>query len=160
MRRTGLSKAGVALAALLCGGLLAYAFAAEAQTVRIVSQRAKGDLPSLDDGAGLPNLIDWNGRPAKLGFEYHSWRVLGADLWTWGGEYRLLTPHDATLKLSEGGDIQKVAKNYHIPFPDETPFEYRFPLGWFVFGPVLVLAALAAGGAMLRAVPRAARGRT
>ena len=74
-------------------------------------------------------------RPSKLGYRFSFFNILGLDVITYGGSYcvyddtgrfRLLNRIEAAAMMSPGA----------LPGP---PFEYRYPMGWIVFGVVLGL---------------------
>jgi hypothetical protein len=85
-------------------------------------------------------------RTIRVGFKYGYWGVFWLDLWTHGGTYCVyegkrfspLQPHEAARLL--GKDESELGK----------PFLYCVPLGWLIFGPLIVVgilgAALSRGG--------------
>jgi hypothetical protein len=77
---------------------------------------------------------------AKVGYKYGYWGVFWLDLWTHSGtycvyegnRYNALTPAEAARLLGKSeSDLS-------------TPFLYKVPLGWMIFGPLLLFGILAA----------------
>jgi hypothetical protein len=76
----------------------------------------------------------------RVGFKYGYWGVFWLDLWTHGGTYCVyegkqfspIAPHEAARLL--GKSESELGK----------PFLYRVPLGWLIFGPLIVLGIVVA----------------
>jgi hypothetical protein len=83
---------------------------------------------------------------SQVGYKYGYWGVFWLDLWTHGGTYCVydgdryspIQPAEAARLLGKREDELS------------TPFLYRVPLGWLIFGPLLVIwivgSALGEGG--------------
>ena len=77
-----------------------------------------------------------------MGYKYGYFGVFWIDLWTWGGEYcvyegnryRPIQPAEAALLV---GKQQRELS---------TPPGYRFPLGWLILGPLIVIWIIATLG--------------
>jgi hypothetical protein len=88
-----------------------------------------GDVPPQDrQGLGA----------SKVGYKYSYWGVFWVDLWTWGGEYcvyegdRYLPIPPAEAARLTGKPVNELG----------TPFLYRFPPGWFILGPLIVIGII------------------
>jgi hypothetical protein len=76
----------------------------------------------------------------KVGYKYGYWGVFWVDLWTHGGTYCIyegkrynpISPAEAARLLGRSEDELS------------TPFLYRIPLGWLIFGPLIVIGIIAA----------------
>jgi hypothetical protein len=90
-----------------------------------------GDVTARD----VPNLPS-----KKMGYKYSYFGVFWIDLWTWGGQHCLyedkqywpLEPADAAHLIGkQTSDLS-------------SPFLYRFPLGWLILGPLILLGIIGA----------------
>jgi hypothetical protein len=76
----------------------------------------------------------------KVGYKYSHWGVFWIDLWTHGGTYCVyegdrynpITPAEAARLLGKS-EIELSA-----------PFLYKVPLGWMIFGPLIMIGIIAA----------------
>ncbi len=69
----------------------------------------------------------------KYGYESYFW----LECWTWGGKYCVYRPVDQKYRLisaAEAATLLGIQENEL-----SVPFGYRFPLGWFVLSPLIVL---------------------
>jgi serine/threonine protein kinase len=74
------ARAVVVLGAVLCAGVLVFAFSSKGETISIVGTH-RSDLGGAPGGMSV-SVQQFD---RAVGFKYRSWRVLGIDVWTWGG---------------------------------------------------------------------------
>jgi hypothetical protein len=120
----------------LCVGLLALAFSTQGETSKVVGTDKRYF------GSGVKNEHELSSNRASFKsshvvFRYRSWKVLGVDVWTWGGEYWHIwgkMEHKMTLEEAEK----------HFNFTEYVPSEYtRYPRGWLLFVAWVGLTVLA-----------------
>src|SRR5437899_3046520 len=94
-------------------------------------------IAHVGDGGHAAWMI---GQSQDVGYKYSHFAVLGLNVWAWDGTYCVyqrferkyvaISPAQAAQLLGkEEGDLQ-------------PPFEYRCPLGLFIFGPLFVLGGV------------------
>jgi hypothetical protein len=80
-----------------------------------------------------------NAKIDKVGYKYGYWGIFWIDLWTWDGtycvyegdHYKPIQPSEAALLI--GKSERELGK----------PFLYQVPLGWLIFGPLIVIGIIA-----------------
>ncbi|MFO0969651.1 MAG: hypothetical protein U0793_29180 [Gemmataceae bacterium] len=74
----------------------------------------------------------------RVGFKYGYWGMFWIDMWTHGGTY-CVYEGDRYHPITEAEAARLLGKSV-----DElsTPFLYKVPLGWMIFGPLILLAAI------------------
>jgi hypothetical protein len=75
----------------------------------------------------------------KVGYKYGYWGVFWIDLWTWGGEYCLY--EGQRFKPISRAEAARLLSRPESELG--TPFLYKCPLGWLIFGPFIVLGIIA-----------------
>jgi hypothetical protein len=75
----------------------------------------------------------------KVGFKYEYWGIFWINLWTWNGEYCIYEgDRFSPIQRSEAARLLGKTENEL-----GAPFLYHFPLGWFIFGPLIVIGIIA-----------------
>jgi len=99
--------------------------------------------PLPRDAPALKKAQNHQQPPTKLGYKYWRFHVFWADLWTARGEF-VAYQHERfgeTIKL--GTDAREAAVQAGLkPEQVAVPFFYRYPLGWWICGGVLLFMAL------------------
>ena len=122
----------------LAGILAAAALLSPAPVKAVAILITHGD--SIAHIGDLPPQIRQNGGPSKVGYKYSYWGVFWINLWTWGGEY-CVYDGDRYAPIQSAQAAELLGK------PERSlgvPFLYRVPLGWLIFGPLILLGILAA----------------
>jgi hypothetical protein len=74
----------------------------------------------------------------KIGYKYGYWGVFWIDLWTWGGQYCVYEDKRyQPIEVAEAAGLLGKPADALSP-----PFLYRVPLGWLIFGPLIVLGII------------------
>jgi hypothetical protein len=79
-----------------------------------------------------------NPGPNKIGYKSSYFGVFWIDLWTWGGTY-------CVYEGKRYGPIQPAEAARLLSKQESelsTPFLYRVPLGWLIFGPLIVIGII------------------
>jgi hypothetical protein len=80
------------------------------------------------------------GKSQDVGYKYSHVALLGLNLWTWDGTYCVYQKFEKKyVRISSAQAAQLLGSREEDLQP---PFEYRWPLGLFIFGPILVLGTI------------------
>ena len=86
------------------------------------------------------------GQSQDVGYKYSHVALLGLNLWAWDGTYCVYQRYEKKyVPISQAQAAQLLGKAQGDLRP---PFEYRCPLGLFIFGPFLVLGTFLWGREM------------
>jgi hypothetical protein len=86
------------------------------------------------------------GQSQDVGYKYSHVAVLGLNLWAWDGTYCVYQRYEKKyVPISKAQAAQLLGKAEGDLWP---PFEYRCPLGLFIFGPFFVLGTFLWGREM------------
>jgi len=81
--------------------------------------------------------------PTKLGYKYWRFHIFWADLWTAKGEFVAYHPERFGVTIELGKDAREAAIQAGLkPEQVAVPFFYRYPLGWWVCGGLLLFFVL------------------
>jgi hypothetical protein len=99
---------------------------------------SRGDaIAHVGDGGHAAWMI---GQSQDVGYKYSHVALLGLNLWAWDGTYCVYQRFDRKyVPISPAQASQLLGMREEDLRP---PFEYRCPLGLFIFGPFLVLGAV------------------
>jgi hypothetical protein len=94
-------------------------------------------IAHVGDGGHAAWMI---GQSQDVGYKYSHVALLGLNLWVWDGTYCVYQRYERKyVSISSAQAAQLLGKREEDLQP---PFEYRCPLGLFIFGPFLVLGAV------------------
>jgi hypothetical protein len=94
-------------------------------------------IAHVGDGGHAAWMI---GQSQDVGYKYSHVALLGLNLWAWDGTYCVYQRFERKyVAISPAQAFQLLGKREEDLRP---PFEYRCPLGLFIFGPFLVLGAV------------------
>lgn len=80
------------------------------------------------------------GKSPDIGFKYSHLALFGLNMWAWNGTYCVYQKYE---KQYVAISSTKAAELLHKDEKDlRPPFEYRCPLGLFIFGPLLALGGV------------------
>jgi hypothetical protein len=101
------------------------------------------DLPANSPARQLAGQFGAN-RPTKLGYKYWCFHICWASLWTSSGEFVAYDRDvEGAIYFQLGPDANQAALAVGMKPEDvTTPFLYRFPLGWWIYGPLTLILIL------------------
>jgi hypothetical protein len=88
-----------------------------------------------DGGAEANQHFGW----PDVGFKYSSLSFAWLDLWTWDGTFCTYSRFEKKYKPISAADAARFLRHESGL---ATPFAYRFPNGWWFFGPLFLLAGI------------------
>lgn len=80
------------------------------------------------------------GQSQDVGYKYSHFAVFGLNLWAWDGTYCVYKRYEHKYVPISNDQAAKLLGKEEAEL--QPPFEYRCPLGLFIFGPIFALGAV------------------